>query len=103
MDTIICHDMISSIMKIARRSAITLGVGVVGAASVGLFPGIRDLCKSEKKVFSGSKIKVSPIPGQFYPASLLAFMEKARFETPQRAIHAIKNPCYDYYLEYVSA
>ncbi len=87
-----------------RRNLITLIGSSTAALTVATLPGLRLLC-ADKKVTKVQKrcIKISPLPGVVYRPAALAFMERARFDTPRQAIYGMKDPNVRFMIEYVSS
>ena len=87
-----------------RRTLLGM-TGAAGAAlTVATLPGLRHLCgKPNGAVKCGRCVKLSPIAGISYSAATLAFMDRARFDTPRQAIYGMKDPNIQFLIEHVSA
>lgn len=87
-----------------RRNILNL-IGVSAAAlTVSTLPNLLSLGVAHRAFHSSKRrLKLSPIPGVAYSESALAFMERARFETPRQAIYGMKDPNIEFFIEYVSA
>jgi hypothetical protein len=46
-------------------------------------------------------IRLSPVPGFAYSAASLAFMGRARFESPRQAIYGMKDPNIPFLIQHV--
>lgn len=77
--------------------------GLAGAAlTVGIVPGLRSVGASAGSAKSHrASIKLSPVPGVSYSPATLAFMARARFETPRQAIYGMKDPNIPFFIEHV--
>jgi hypothetical protein len=79
--------------------------GAAGAAmTVGMLPGLRNVRGGTgPSAATRRRIKLSPIPGVSYSAATLAFMRRARFETPRQAIYGMKDPNIPLLIEHVAS
>lgn len=86
-----------------KRRQILGYAGVAGAAiTVGMLPGLRSVCgRKARRKFDRPSIKLSPVPGVAYSATTLAFMARARFDTPRQAIYGMKDPNIQFFIEHV--
>lgn len=86
-----------------RRKVLSL-IGVTGAAmSVAILPGVQALAAASARPKNKSrKIRLTAIPGVSYSKSTLAYMERARFDTPRQAIFGLKDPTTPFIVEYVA-
>lgn len=86
-----------------RRKILGL-IGVTGAAmSVAILPGVQSLGAANSRPRNKSrKIRLTAVPGVSYSKGTLAYMERARFETPRQAIFGIKDPSIPVIVEYVA-
>jgi hypothetical protein len=85
-----------------RRNILTLIGASTAALTVVTIPGLQLLCgsKSQSRIKKRC-IKISPVPGVNYSAAALAFMERARFDTPRQAIYGMKDPSMRFIIEYL--
>jgi hypothetical protein len=87
-----------------RRNILTLIGASTAALTVGTFPCLKSLSSSHRASHSPKRrLKLSPVPGVAYSESALAFMQRARFETPRQAIYGMKDPNIEFIIEYVTA
>jgi hypothetical protein len=88
-----------------RRNILNLIGASTALLTVSTFPSLLSLGAAHRAASHPSKcrLKLSPIPGVAYSDSALAFMERARFETPRQAIYGMKDPNIEFFIEYVSA
>lgn len=87
-----------------RRNLLALIGASSATITIASLPGLNHLCGGKTLKHSRNRcIKISPIPGVVYTTSALAFMERARFETPRQAIYGMKDPSIRFIIEYVQA
>lgn len=88
-----------------NRRALLGMTGAAGAAlAVGMIPGLKGSgARTNRSSNAGKNIRICPVPGVSYSAATLAFMQRARFETPRQAIYGMKDPNIQFLIEHVSA
>lgn len=72
--------------------------------TVAMVPGLMNVSGGLGRSKSSRRcIKLSPVVGVSYSEATLAFMKRARFETPRQAIYGMKDPNIEFMIEHVSA
>lgn len=84
-----------------RRQLLGIATGAGAAITVGMLPGLSGIRGGAKAPGSVRRIKISPVPGVSYSKATLAFMHRARFETPRHAIYGMKDPNIPFLIQHV--
>lgn len=70
--------------------------------TVGMLPGLLHVGGESARIKSACRsIRLAPVPGISYTAATLAFMERARFESPRQAVYGMKDPNIPFLIQHV--
>jgi hypothetical protein len=76
-------------MKNTRRQFLKKTSLVLGASTASLsLPGVLSVLGR----LEGARLKLVPVPGEFYSKGLLERMQRERFSTVAEALRAVRNP-----------